>query len=177
MTPPHVHFIRRKKNAKSHGDLLEVPELHGPVLVDGRSDVLAVVAVLHLLHLPVARHVGQSGLDLRHVWYLAECRDAVPLSSSQSSSPPSSPSPSLPSTRPPSPLSMKPFPSPWPVQPRGWTFSKEATSHWVRPRNSWGRPRPDCWRRRRISSELPWLSLCRLWMGFELIIIINWNVN
>lgn len=56
--------------AHTHADLGELAEVQGAVAVDGRAQVLAVVAVPHHLQLPHAAHVGQARLDLRHVQHL-----------------------------------------------------------------------------------------------------------
>ena len=52
---------------RTHGYLVKLPKLQCAVAVDGRPDVLAVVAVLHQLQLTHTAHVGQPRLDLRHV--------------------------------------------------------------------------------------------------------------
>lgn len=56
--------------AHTHADLGELAEVQGAVAVDGRAQVLAVVAAPHHLQLPHAAHVGQARLDLRHVQHL-----------------------------------------------------------------------------------------------------------
>lgn len=48
-------------------DLVEAAELKRAVLVDGRSHVLAVVAVLDHLEAALTRHVRQTRLDLRQI--------------------------------------------------------------------------------------------------------------
>lgn len=54
----------------SYSDLIKLSKLQGSISVDGRPDVLAVVAALHRLQLPHAADVGQPRLDLRHVQHL-----------------------------------------------------------------------------------------------------------
>lgn len=54
----------------THGYLVKLSKLQRAVSVDGRPDVLAVVAVLHQLQLPDTAHVGQPRLDLSHVQHL-----------------------------------------------------------------------------------------------------------
>lgn len=56
--------------APTHADLGELAEVQGAVAVDGRAQVLTVVAAPHRLQLPHAAHVGQARLDLRHVQHL-----------------------------------------------------------------------------------------------------------
>ena len=58
------------KGTRTHGDLVELAEIQRAVAVDGRPDVLAVLAALHRLHLPHTADIGQPGLDLRHVQHL-----------------------------------------------------------------------------------------------------------
>lgn len=66
------------RTGTTHGDLVKLSKLQGSVSVDGRSDVLAVVAVLHRLQLPDAAHVGQPGLNLRHVQHLGAAEQSAP---------------------------------------------------------------------------------------------------
>lgn len=63
--PPH-----RPPHPPTHIDLVELAKIHGLEAIDGGADVLAVRAGLHHLQLPHTRHVGQAGLDLRHVGHL-----------------------------------------------------------------------------------------------------------
>lgn len=70
------HPIRLKSSQKqenTHINFVKLAKVHGVEAVDGRSDVLAVGALLHHLQLPHAGDVGQPGLDLRHVRHLRRC--------------------------------------------------------------------------------------------------------
>lgn len=81
--------LNRAKKADSAGDthinFIKLAKVHGVEAVNGRSDVLAVSALLHHLQLPHARDVGQARLDLRHVRHLRRCGLAISPQKSSSS--------------------------------------------------------------------------------------------
>lgn len=60
----------REHQSQTYSNLIEFAKLQCAVSVDGRSDVLAVVTVLHRLQLSDAAHVGQPSLNLCHVQHL-----------------------------------------------------------------------------------------------------------
>lgn len=55
------------RGKKTHSNLVELAKVQCAVAVDGRPDVLAVIAVFDQLQLPHTADVSEPGLDLRHV--------------------------------------------------------------------------------------------------------------
>lgn len=60
-------------------NLIETAKRKRFVFVDWRSHIFTVSAILHLLQLSYARHIGQSRLNVGQIRHLNRCRERIPF--------------------------------------------------------------------------------------------------